>query len=147
MWLLILGYTLGGCTEVDNPYRPFPEPDFESYVADVQPIVRTQCAFLPCHGSPDRPLTLYAVGFLRAKSSFSGAPLDEHTLTESERAWNYDAMRMRLLDERSADESQLLLKCLDPDEGGIYHGDGVVVFPNRRSPGYRKLAAWIEGAF
>ena len=132
-----------GCPALDNPYRPFPAPSFRAFTDDVQPLLRRDCAALGCHGSPDRTLTLYAVGFLRAPPPFAGEPLDETRLTEAELRWNYDELRIRLLGETAPDDARLLLKCLDPAAGGIEHADGVVVYESRRDPGFRTLRDWI----
>ena len=133
-----------GCDEVDNPYFPFPEPSHDLYVATVQPVVDRECAFVGCHGALERTLTLYAVEFLRAPAPFAGAPLSEGKLSPGELAWNYDAMRMRLIGETSADDARLLLKCLDPEQGGIAHAD-TVVFATRDDPGFVRLRDWIQG--
>jgi len=134
---------VSACGPLDNPYRPFPEPDYSQYVARVQPIVARRCSALGCHGSYDRTLTLFALDMLRAEAIFSGEPLDETKLTDAELVANYDAMRIRLLDVKDADESSLLLKCLDPDKGGVEHSD-VVVFESTNVPDYQTLRTWIE---
>ena len=141
----LLGLLALGCAEVDNPYRPLPEPDFDEFVTEVQPVLTEHCASVGCHGTPDRALTVFAVGFLRARASFPGAPLDEGGLTPAELTWNYDALRMRLLDEADADSARLLLKCLDPALGGISHADGFVAFEDRDARGFQVLRAWIAG--
>ncbi len=133
------------CPAVDNPFRPLPEPSYRDFVANVQPVIEAECAFPGCHGTLDRPLTLYARGFLRAPPVFAGTPLDDTHLTDEELAWNYDAMRVRIADETSADDARLLLKCLDTAEGGIDHAEGIVVFRERDDPGYEALLRWIEG--
>jgi hypothetical protein len=144
--LIVLAALLAlGCAEVDNPYRRFPEPDFDEFVTEVQPVLTEHCASVGCHGSPDRALTLFAVGFLRARASFPGAPLDEGGLAPAELTWNYDALRMRLMDETDPDASRLLLKCLDPAAGGISHAEGFVAFDDRDDRGYRVLRDWIAG--
>lgn len=135
---------VGGCAPLDNPYLPYPEPDFGEFVADVQPVVEESCASLGCHGNDQRQLSLYAVDYMRATQS-AGAPIDVERLGDDELFWNYDALRMRLLDETDAEQSYLLLKCLDPELGGIRHDGGMVVFSSREDPGFLALWAWIEG--
>ena len=131
------------CAEVDHPYLEPPRPRYNTYVETIQPIVGARCSFLPCHGSKDRALTVYGVGFLRASPLFAGTPLTENALTEDELDWNYDAMRLRLIDTESAGEAHLLLKCLDPDAGGAVHADGYVVFYSDQDPDYIALRDWI----
>ena len=136
--------TLIGCPEADNPYLPPPEASYESFVSDVQPVIAKSCAFLTCHGAAERRLTLYAVGFLRSKPSLPGTPLDEDVLTEQELGWNFDSIRLLLIDDGDTSEPLFLLKNLDPDEGGVEHAGGHVVFESRSDPGYVALAAWLE---
>ena len=136
---LAVAACLGGCPEVTNPYRPWPEPDYEQYVGSIQPIVTNRCAFTACHGTADRALSLFGVGFLRAPPEQPGTPLNEEQLTEQELAWNYDALRIRLGED-------LLLKCLDPALGGIRHASGFVIFTSTTEPDYVALSRWIESA-
>jgi len=139
-------FVFGGCPAVDNPYRAYPSPAYNDFVAKVQPIVGPKCGNLGCHGSRDRTLTLYAVGFLRAPPPFAGASLMENQLTDTELAWNYDALRIRLLDEPDKAQARLLLKCLPVSKGGILHGGGVEVFPDTSDPNFQALAAWAKSA-
>ncbi len=141
--LLCAASLAAGCPPADNPYRPYPEPDYAQFTARVQPIMRDTCAFLGCHGTYDRPLTLFAVDNLRGESSVKGAELDPDRMSEEELLWNYDALRMRLVDETSAEQSALLLKCLDPAEGGLYHADELVVYEDRDDPDFQLLRDWI----
>ena len=136
---------LAACPVVDNPHRVYPEPDYDDFVVEIQPMLTAQCASNGCHGSPDRPLTLYAVGYLRAEPEFPETPLWEHELTAGELAWNYDALRIRMLGAAEADDAKLLLKCLDPAIGGISHAGDLVIFETRDHPEYVKLRDWIEG--
>ncbi len=133
-----------GCAPLDNPYAPYPEPDYETFVLDVQPMIADGCASSGCHGVHARTLTLYAVDHLRAEPLQVGAPIEVDILSEGELAWNYDALRVRTLGERKADNAMLLLKCLDPKKGGLVHADGFVVFEDRDDPDLVLLRDWIE---
>lgn len=133
------------CASVDDPYTPFPVPDFSAFVTKVQPVLASHCASPACHGEKDRSLSLYAVDYLRAPPAFSDTPLDEKYLTDAELAWNYDALRIRIRGEKSASSSKLLLKCLDPKKGGIRHATGIVIFPDIEEPEYKVLRDWISG--
>lgn len=139
----VVALLLVGCPEVDNPYRAPPSPNFETFVSDVQPVLGARCSYLPCHGAPERTFTVYAVGFLRAVSEIPGTPLSEHGLSEAELHWNYDTMRYRLIDETSADEARVLLKCLAPAAGGIEHAGGLVVFESTSDPDYVTIRNWL----
>jgi len=137
---------LAGCSGPDNPYAPFPEASFDEYVSQVQPMLGPRCANLGCHGIQARNLSLFAVGYMRAAPSFSGTPLDEHRLSEEELSWNFDGMRLRLVGATSVEDSRLLLKLLDPEDGGIAHAEDVVVFDDLTAPDYLALEAWVGGA-
>lgn len=146
---LVLGGLLGalllvGCPGPENPYRPFPEPDFEDFEVRVQPILERSCSNLGCHGDANRRLTLYSVEYLRAQPAVPGTPLDPEELSPAEVGWNYDSLRAQLIDVESADEAPLLLKCLDPEVGGIVHADNAVVYYSTDEPDYVTLRDWIE---
>ena len=141
---LLAAVALSGCPGPDNPYLPYPEPDYDEYVANVQPIVERSCSNLGCHGDLGRRLTFYTVEYLRAEPAVPGAPLDPDRLTTAELGWNYDSLRARLIDEESADEARVLLKNLDPEAGGIVHADGEVVWYATDAPDYVAFRAWIE---
>lgn len=140
----LLFASLIGCPGPDNPYRPYPEPDFDQFVSEVQPVLARSCSNLGCHGDPDRRLTLYSVEYLRAEPAVPGSPLDSDRLAAAELGWNFDSMRARLIDEVDADEARLLLKCLDPEVGGIEHAEGEVVWTSADEPDYVALRDWIE---
>lgn len=141
---IVAGLCLAGCPPVANPYLPPPEPDYDEFVARVQPVVGGSCAFLGCHGTHERALALYAVDFLRAEQP-AGSPIDPVRMSDDELLWNYDGLRLRLIDETSADDSALLLKCLDPALGGIEHAGGTVVFASREDHDFLVLRDWISG--
>lgn len=143
--LLLASTLVSACAVLDNPYEPFPEPDFNVFLSKIQPMSDSQCAFVGCHGAHELALTLYAPGYLRAEPSTPGTPLDDTRLTDGELAWNYDSLRMRIIDETSADESRLLRKCLDPEQGGILHAGGFVVFAQPTEPDYLAFRDWIAG--
>ena len=143
--LAVLSFALAGCPSVANPYAPEPMPDYNKFVADIQPFVGRACATSGCHGTLGRSLTLYSVDYLRAPPKFSDTPLDEKHLTDAELSWNFDALRMRLRDATSADQCKLVLKCLDPTQGGIRHAADLVIFADRSDPGYQMLVAWVAG--
>lgn len=134
---------LAACPPLQNDYLPFPDADYDRFVGEVQPIARQSCATLGCHGNPSRTLTIYSVDQLRAPPSTPGIPVDPDALSPAELQWNYDAFRLRLIDETSAQDAILLLKCLDPALGGIEHADGTVVFESRDDPDFQTLQDWI----
>jgi len=143
-WLVLL-VAATGCPSVKDPYTPLPVPSFSDFVTQVQPVLSRHCASAGCHGTVGGSLTVYAVDYLRAPPAFADTPLDEKHLTDAELAWNFDALRMRMRGEKSAQQSKLLLKTLDPKLGGIRHGDGIRVFRDRNHPDFNILRDWIAG--
>ena len=135
---------LAACADLENSYLPYPDLDFEQYRGVIQPIVTSSCSSLGCHGDHNRRLTFYAVDFLRAEPKAVGEPLDPDDLTAGEQMWNYNGLRTRLLDETDAASSRLVLKCIDPELGGIVHGDGLIVWDDLEDRDYLEFVAWIE---
>ena len=125
--------------------RPPPTLDPAFFRCSVEPVLVARCAFFACHGSQRRPLRLFARQRLRLD-----VPADARAqpLTPDEEQANYDAARGFAGDgERPP---LLLLKPLDVDAGGWYHGakalyGRVDVFAAADDPGYRLIAAWIQG--
>lgn len=144
MLALLVVAALVACPPLDNPYLPYPEPDFNLYLGTVQPIVDRSCASLGCHGDHRRRLTFYSVDYLRAEPKAVGDPLDPDQLTSEEILWNYESLRTRLIDETDAATSRLVLKCVDPDLGGIEHGDRVIVWADLTNRDYQEFVRWIE---
>lgn len=141
---LLACVALAACPGPDNPYVPYPELDFNQYPVVVQPVIDRSCSSLGCHGDHNRRLTFYSVDFLRAEPLATGQPLDPYALSTGEELWNYNGLRTRLLDETDAEGSRLVLKCIDPELGGILHGDDVIVWDDLEDPDYRTLVDWIE---
>ncbi len=142
--LFVLGAALAACPALENPYLPYPDLSLSDYSGDIQPIVDRSCSSLGCHGDHNRRLTFYSVDFLRADPLAVGDPLDPDALTPREELWNYEGLRTRLVDETDAATSLLVLKCIDPELGGIPHGDGIIVWDDLGDPDYEAFVGWIE---
>lgn len=154
MFLRLVGWVAGpaglaaavaGC--VTNSAGSFRDGDPELFAAEVQPIIRRECAFEGCHGREGMPLTLYAVDFLRLRDpegdvDTGRTPLDELALSEAELDHNRRAIATRV--STTDPEGQgLLQRLLSPDEGGVAHG-GVVVYARSDHPDIEILRRFLR---
>ncbi len=97
---------------------------YRTFVADVQPLLRQSCAFSTCHGSlqSDFHLTCgdddaqLGANFVRVSGFVAEAPA-------------------------SVEQSEFLLRSLDPRAGGVNHTGGVF-FPSRENDTWKKLRDW-----
>ncbi|MFU8804411.1 MAG: hypothetical protein ACNA8W_11420 [Bradymonadaceae bacterium] len=136
---LVMSCRLVGCTET-NPEPPLiPEPAFDTFVSDVQPILVRRCANPSCHGRSDRPFALYAQGAHRMDGSqtFSNNPMGDEEVR-----FNYDRSRSFALG--GSEGSLLLNKPLAEGEGGVRHLAGGDVFLSRHDREFQALARWVE---
>lgn len=121
--------------------------DAALFSSEVQPVLRRHCAFLGCHGREGMRLVIYAPDFLRLVDPAGDVdparpPLDETALS----AWETDQNRRSLaarVDDGDPWRTTLVRVQLPPGEGGLPHGDGVVVFTRREDPDLSALARWI----
>lgn len=115
-----------------------PEADTAEFYATVEPELGASCANPSCHGSVDRPFEVYAVHYHRADPDDTYVDAE---LSEEEHQLNFDRARAFLAPSDPA-QSLLLLKPLDPAEGGLVHGEELVVYLDRSDPGWIALADW-----
>lgn len=134
---LVLG-ALAGCEGPAGDGEPLRVGPMEAFAREVQPHLAERCASGGCHGTSERPLSLYASGVHRADPS--RVHLDE-PLTDRELAAN--ARRLAAFAHQVAPERSLALrKPLAKRSGGCWHGGGEV-FADRTDPAYRILDAWL----
>jgi hypothetical protein len=120
----------GSCAH-SLPEGPRPTVDhnsaaFRSYNADVAPILAMHCAFGTCHSSPQADFFLTCGeneeqvdwNFARASSFIAAAPA-------------------------GVEQSEFLLRPLDPHAGGLSHTGGVF-FSNREDERWKKLKEWAK---
>lgn len=141
-----------GCT-LENPSAPPPALDYATFECRVMPVLARECSFPACHGSPERRLRLLSPGRMRLADQYPEARAtltDEElhqamhpALTPAELAYNY--AQMRAFTTPDPQRSQLLIRPLPSQAGGIHHAAGADVFPSNRDPGYDAIASWLEG--
>ena len=135
---VVLASMLVGCAPASSGSL-LPTLDPETFAVEVQPRYELHCAYVGCHGTPDRPLALYARGAWR--SSAEDTPEDvfgEAPLRPAELAHNLDQTRAFLASAPDPSRSLLLLRPLAPEAGGSGHGGGVQ-FASVDDPDYRAL--------
>jgi hypothetical protein len=122
-----------------------PTPDGQVFVSDVYPILLRDCAFVACHGAPDRFFRVYGPGRVRFDLQAT-KPDDPMTLQEI--LYSYDRSRSMLATADKPQEVLLLSKPLEPAAGGQGHKGvddlGRNLFASARDPSYAKLAAWAR---
>ncbi len=132
---------LASCMEAPEP-KALPDLDPHFFRCRVEPVIAARCGFQACHGTATRPYRVYAPARLRLDSRRGG-------LSEGEHAANLQ-FALALADPGLLPESLLLLKALDVDAGGMYHGGktqygGADVFEDRADPGFVAIEEWLAG--
>lgn len=131
-------FGLLGCVGGPGDGEGLPAASFETYEAQVEPILGARCGLASCHGAEDRPLALYVEPHHRQPGS-SGP------LTAEERRANYDRARSFLVFDGDPAEAPLLTEPLAVSAGGVRHGPGPV-FEDTIDHEYQILLAWAEEA-
>ena len=126
--------------------RTLPELDRHYFRCNVEPVLAARCAFLACHGNETRPFHVYARGRLRL--DVPPELIVDQALTMEESLANFDMAQGLAVDERLAN-SLLLLKPMDVESSGFYHGAtkrfaDEDVFLNPSDRGFAKLENWLE---
>jgi len=113
-----------------------------SFELDVQPILAAGCANPSCHGTPDRPLEVYAT-FLHRED-----PADVHLdepLSDEEMRLNRLRFCAFLVDLDDAADAAVVSKPLHPDAGGTDHVGGWL-YGDTEEPDYITLLRWAQDA-
>lgn len=133
-----------------DPPRPDPalEAEFEAlFEAEVYPILVRDCGFPECHGDPRRFFRVYGPRRTRQLPT----TIDDDPATAEEIASSFDRARSMLASAESAEDSLLLRKPLEVDQGGAPHmgidQHGRDIFASTEHEDYRTLLAWASLAF
>jgi len=143
---IVLVLALLGCSS-ENPTLETPFRDLGEFTEQVQPVIRSECAFLGCHGREGMPLVLYAVDYLRLRDPDglidpSLPALDERALSTAELEHNHAALAGRVTAQDPTGDA-VIRRMLPLDGGGLPHAD-VVVFESRDDPGAQILQRFLE---
>jgi hypothetical protein len=131
---------LAGCVEGPGPGDGFVALDYEVFVAEVQPLLADRCANPSCHGTPERPLEVFAVHKHR---------LDPDTvyldaaLTDDELGLGFLRASALVSPDEAPSLSPLVRKPLGVAAGGAPHVGGVQ-FERDDDPDYLTLLAWVS---
>lgn len=138
-WVLACVLGVAACNETDIEEMPLETGDEFRYAVDVANYVGYRCASLDCHGDMGRTLRLYAYRGLRLQ-----AVLRNQSLSSFEIADN--VLSLSAFDTLGGpiEDNEVLLKGLAVDAGGMAHVGGAV-WESTEDPGYRCIAAWLEG--
>lgn len=137
---------LSGCQELDAPAATTPL-DEAFFRCEVQPVLTKSCGAFACHGDAERYYTIFSRNRLR----FGGGEEERNAqMREQERAFNYQATSAQV-DPEQPDQSWLLLKPLDEQVGGYFHGGETQfgmgdVFTDPEDPDLETLREWVLGA-
>lgn len=128
-----------GCALPTSETTALPQPSRARFAEESGPILAGRCGDFACHGTPERPFALYAVGRRRM------APADaiaREPLREAEIDANWRAT-LGFLDAPRGRDTTLVRKALGI--GGPGGHAGGAVFEAQSDPECRAIIAWIEG--
>lgn len=116
-----------------------PRPSRAEFESEAGPILAKRCGDASCHGAPEHPYRVFAVGRFRMEP---GDVFTSKPLTSLEIDANY-AMTLGFLDAPRARNTTLVRKALGLGGAGGHKGGAVFAHPS--DPECRALTAWIEG--
>lgn len=135
---------LTACVGDPQPAGP-PDVSRAAFESQVYPILVRDCGFPACHGNPERFFRVYGPSRLRIDDTIE---LDAPPTTLEIDA-TFERARSMLASAESPEESLLLRKPLEVDEGGAAHmgidARGRDVYRNRESGSWRTLLEWAGG--
>lgn len=133
---------LSGCIGADE-VEPLPlGGGLELFEEEAQPVLAARCANPSCHGSAERPLSLFATH--RYRRSPERVYMDE-PLTEEELQHNFLQAAAFALACADASQCLLLTKPLAVDAGGSGHAN-IVIFMDTSDYDYQRLRSWLQRA-
>ncbi len=149
LFLILLWMVCGGCgTDAGSDSAALPDVDYDYFVARVQPVFESRCAFFACHGSRKRHFQVYQEVRLRELPDphpFFEAP---NPLTESELQRNFRHAAGMLYGYSDPEDSLLFSK---PLASGTRHAGATIfggpdVFLTSQDRDYQTLLDWAWGA-
>jgi hypothetical protein len=133
---------LSGCVAADE-VEPLPlGGGLALFAEQAQPVFAARCANPSCHGSAERPLSLFAPH--RYRQDPDRVYVDE-PLTEDELRHNF--LQTAAFTSSCTDASQCLLltKPLAVEAGGSGHAN-IEIFMDTSDYDYQRLSSWVERA-
>ena len=142
---LIALVAVTGCV-IDNAPVQAPALDPDYFRCNVQPVLGARCAMPACHGTAQRPLSIFAPGRMRYEV---GWDRPTEPITQYELDSNY-GIAGGFTTTTATGDVWLLAKPLAVAAGGYYHRGADLfgdqdIFVTTQDPGYQILAGWIAG--
>ena len=144
-----LAYTslsLLSCATGEEYSGPLPTPDGARFVTDVYPLLLRDCAFVECHGKPERFFRIVGPGRARLDPAIE----QDDPVTFAEVQLTYERAQSMLASSKNLEDSLLLRKPLEIGEGGQGHKGlddlGRNVFSRASDPRYVALLAWAKSS-
>jgi hypothetical protein len=101
---------------------------YQSFVQSVQPVLKANCAYSTCHSSPQADFYL----------TCGDSPQQQDANFQRVSSFVVDA-------PNNVEQSEFLLRPLDPHAGGISHTGGIF-FPSRNDKTWKILRDWAQKA-
>lgn len=131
-----------GCVEPAVEVEALPAVELAAFTESVQPGLSMRCASPACHGTGDRPLSLYAPGKHRLDPArtFLDEALDADEL-------RLNALRVLAFAQTDPIErAEIITKPQSPADGGTWHGGGTV-FKTDDDPDLVALLVWLDAVY
>ena len=139
--ILTLGLPILACTAPDIP-SSLASPDRVCFDERIYPILITDCGYSGCHGNEERPFRVFGPG----RARLSAVPMDVD-LETAERDATYARARSMIAESARPDESLLVRKPLDVQQGGGAHQGidafGRDVYLDTTDENYQLLLSWV----
>ncbi len=121
------GKGIGACSGVIRPGGPTPDTTtaaYETFVSNVWPVIQSSCAYGTCHGSPQADF-YFTCGDDDAQMQFNYAQAAGFVVGAG----------------TAVEQSEILLRPLSPQAGGVTHTGGVF-FASRDDATWKMLRDW-----
>jgi hypothetical protein len=143
--MLVMLFACGACATGAEYSGPIPTPDGQLFVREVYPLLLRDCAFVGCHGAPDRFFQVFGPGRARLDER---ATKPDAPASLQEVVHGYDRARSMLATADQLDHCLLLQKPLEAAAGGQGHEGvdllGRNVFASKSAAGYQLLQRWAR---
>jgi len=137
---LLALFLLSSCIEGPGEVRLEMPANFTNYKERIQPEMAASCANPSCHGTPARPMELYAVRQHRFDPDQVYA---DTQLTELELWMNFQRICGFVVEVDAPADCEVLQKPLATEAGGAGHVGGAQ-YDDTDHPAYQLLLEWLE---
>lgn len=139
---------VAGCGTATQPVA-LPDLDACAFEQKVYPVLMRDCAFVGCHGSPERFFRVFGPGRQRIDPNVPLFAEGSQLPTREELVASYERSRSMVVGFDPPTESWFLRKPLDGSAGGSSHmgadNFGRNVYQSKDDPNWRLLRDWVLG--